>query len=218
MKTFSQQEAKTYYDRFGSKQDTQAYYEDPATDDLVAHAAFEEAQAVFEFGCGTGRFAERLLERYLPSSATYLGVDISTTMVELAQARLRRFGTRAVVRVTDGSPFTDVQPASCDRVVSNFVFDLLPEEDIRSVVTASHRALNAGGLLCLVSLTPGFTMLTRLVAGVVTALHGLRPSLVGGCRPIELLDYLPEQAWHLRYPNKVASYGIPSAVVIAAKR
>ena len=36
-----------------------AYYEDPATEDLIAHAALSEAQAVCEFGCGTGRSRNR---------------------------------------------------------------------------------------------------------------------------------------------------------------
>jgi len=30
--------AKQYYDHFGSKQDSQGFYEDRALDDLVAHA------------------------------------------------------------------------------------------------------------------------------------------------------------------------------------
>jgi len=33
-------EARAYYDKFGKKQDTQGFYEDPALDDLIAHAGF----------------------------------------------------------------------------------------------------------------------------------------------------------------------------------
>ena len=53
-------EAEAYYNRFGKKQDSQGFYEDPALNDLIAHASFQDAQRVFEFGCGTGKFAARL--------------------------------------------------------------------------------------------------------------------------------------------------------------
>ena len=56
--------ARAFYDRFGKKQDCQSFYEDPALDELIAHASFEDARSVFEFGCGTGKFAARILENH----------------------------------------------------------------------------------------------------------------------------------------------------------
>jgi ubiquinone/menaquinone biosynthesis C-methylase UbiE len=102
-RTLTHQQAKAFYDRLGSKQDLQAFYEVPATNNLIAHAAFEAAQSVFECGCGTGALAERLLSRHLPPQARYLAVDSSATMVRLARSRLARFGERVAVRQTDGS-------------------------------------------------------------------------------------------------------------------
>ena len=46
-------QAQAFYDRMGKKQDWQAFYEAKAIHDLIRHASFETAQAVFEFGCGT---------------------------------------------------------------------------------------------------------------------------------------------------------------------
>src|SRR5689334_10926171 len=98
------QQAQAFYDWMGAKQDLQAFYEAPATRDLIAHAAFETAQAVFEFGCGTGAFAEHVLASHLEPLARYLAVDSSTTMVRLANVRLTRFSNRVVVQQTGGSP------------------------------------------------------------------------------------------------------------------
>lgn len=78
---------RTFYDRFGIRQDAQAFYEDAALDDLIAHASFEQAEGVFEFGCGTGRFALRLLKEYLPGSTSYLGIDISRTLIGICGSR-----------------------------------------------------------------------------------------------------------------------------------
>jgi hypothetical protein len=39
---------------------------------LIAHVGFGEAHAVFEFGCGTARFAEELLADHLPPDSRYV--------------------------------------------------------------------------------------------------------------------------------------------------
>ena len=46
------QQAASFYNHLGAKQDWQAFFEAPATRDLITHASFETAQAVFELGCG----------------------------------------------------------------------------------------------------------------------------------------------------------------------
>src|SRR5258708_10784493 len=96
-------QARAFYDWMGAKQDWQAFYEKRATRDLIAHASFETAQAVFEFGCGTGAFAERLLALHLEPSARYVAVDSSTTMIRLAQPRLTHFCSPVAVDHTHGS-------------------------------------------------------------------------------------------------------------------
>jgi trans-aconitate methyltransferase len=65
----SREEVRSFYNRFRAKQDWQRFYEGPAIRDLLAHGAFEKAQALFELGCGTGRFAEGLPAGYLRDSA-----------------------------------------------------------------------------------------------------------------------------------------------------
>jgi ubiquinone/menaquinone biosynthesis C-methylase UbiE len=211
-------QARTFYDRFGSKQDGQAFYEDAAVHDLLAHAAFERAEAVFEFGCGTGRFAETLFSRHLPAAARYVGRDVSTTMVDLARQRLARFADRADVRVTDGAPRVEAPDASFDRFVSNYVLDLLTARDIADIVSEARRVLAAEGRLCLVSLTHGATPVSRVVSWLWARVHRLRPQLVGGCRPLALLPFLSEENWRILHHDVVVAYGIPSEVVVALRR
>src|SRR5262245_6175285 len=86
--TLTHAAARALYGRIGRWQDTQRVYDACATAELMAHAAFPEAQSVFEFGVGTGRIAARLLRDQLPATAHYHGIDISATMVALALERL----------------------------------------------------------------------------------------------------------------------------------
>ena len=55
------EQAAAVYDRIGRWQDTQAFYEYRAVEDLVRSGDFEQARSVVEVGCGTGALAERLL-------------------------------------------------------------------------------------------------------------------------------------------------------------
>jgi ubiquinone/menaquinone biosynthesis C-methylase UbiE len=218
MAVLSREQARRVYDRIGARQDTQGFYEDRATAILVAHGEFGTAQRVFEFGCGTGRFARRLLSEHLPDSARYRGVDLSPTMVALAQRRLASFGSRAEVLLTDGSPPTAEPESSCDRFVSNFVLDLLSEEDIAAVLREAHRMLEVQGLLCLSSLSTGQGLLARLAARGWARVHAVRPALVGGCRPLDLLSWVPPRQWTIRHHAHVVPFGVPSEVVVAQRR
>lgn len=213
----SYQQAKKFYDRFGKKQDWQSFYEDVATEALIRNGEFDKASGVLEFGCGTGRFGERLLDGHLPAHARYVGVDISDTMVALTKERLVRFGLRAEVYLADGSPRLDFGTATFDRFVSNYVLDLLTFEDIWTVLQEAWRVLSAEGLLGLTSLTHGFTSLSRLVERIWTAIHAIRPTLVGGCRPISLSELVTEPRWKIRYDDKFSNYGVPSEVLVAEK-
>ena len=211
-------QAKAYYDRFGSKQDSQAFYEDRAKEQLVAHADFEHAHSVYEFGCGTGRFAEDLLSHYLPPTATYHGVDVSSTMTRLSRERLARFGGRVQITPSDGIPMLAAADHSIDRVVSNYVLDLLADEDARQLVSEARRVLTPDGRLCLCSLTRGINLASRFVTWGWSRLYAIRPMIVGGCRPIELRKYLDELEWNILYHGVVTGFGVPSEIIVAAPK
>jgi ubiquinone/menaquinone biosynthesis C-methylase UbiE len=214
--TLTRERARAYYDWFGSKQDSQAFYEDAAIDDLIAHAAFESAEHVFEFGCGTGRLASRLLTNYLPPTATYLGVDLSPTMVDIARERLEPCNMRAKVVLSDGAINFPLPDHSVDRVISTYVLDLLSETDMRQAIAESLRVLSPGGRLCLASLTTGTTLTSRTVSAIWTTVYRIHASLVGGCRPIQLEPLLPPDDWSIQHRNVVRRFGIASEVLVAA--
>lgn len=217
MRTLSHAEARRVYDRIGAHQDSQAFYEDAALAVLLRHGEFATARAVFELGCGTGRVAERLLDAHLPADARYRGVDLSPTMVALAGRRLARFGERAQVALSDGPPAQPDAAASYDRFLSTYVLDLLSDADIAAVLGEAHRLLRPGGLLCLTSLSTGSGPGSRLMARLWSAVHGLAPALVGGCRPLDLRDWIAAPAWRLRHQSRLSPFGLCSEVIVAER-
>jgi len=146
------------------------------------------------------------------------GAGIAAAELALARERLARFKGRAEVRLTDGSPRYELPGESFDRFVSNYVLDLLPPEDIGEVLREAHRLIRPKGRLCVMSLTHGRTWPSRFLTGAWDRLHRLRPGLVGGCRPVELLEFVRGDSWGIEYQNVVSAFGISSEVVIATKR
>lgn len=213
-RVLSKAATRAFYDRMGRKQDSQGFYEDPAVDTLIAHADFASARHVFEFGCGTGKLAARLLDRHLGPSAHYLGCDVSTTMVDLAKARIAGHRERARVQLSDGAIRFPCDDQSVDRVVATYVLDLLSEVDIRRFLAEAARALVPGGRLCLVSLTRGVTVPSRIVSSLWMIVFRVKPAIVGGCRPLCLASFVDSRAWRIDHRAVVTPFGVPSEVLI----
>jgi SAM-dependent methyltransferase len=214
----SRDEVRQFYDAFGAKQDRQGFYEDAAIDSMIELGGFSDAQAVFELGCGTGRLAARLLSDHLPASARYVGIDLSSTMVDLARKRLAPFAGRCEVHLSDGGFDFSSYGGPFDRVVATYVLDLLSRRDIELVLAEAHEAMSKGGLFCHAGLTRGSGPISRATSGLWTLVHRVKPTLVGGCRPLTLADLMPRERWRVIHREVVVSAAIPSEIVIAAPR
>jgi len=212
---FSRDDAKRFYDRFGAKQDKQGFYEDTALDALISNSTFSDARAVLEIGCGTGKFAKRLLSDNMSASARYIGIDISETMVALAKRRLKPWADRAEVHVSDGGVCFADFGVSFDRVIFTYVFDLLSVEDIAKALIAAHAVTRTGGLLCAAGLTRGTDALSRATSSVWAWAYCMKPSLVGGCRPLTLSDFVAEPHWRIVHREVVIGTTVPSEVLVA---
>lgn len=217
LRGLTKEEAEKFYDHVGAKQDKQNYYEDVALADLRKHARFDAAYSVVEFSCGTGRFANQLLEMNLPDEATYWGCDVSATMIELSGQRLSRFGNRAALRKSTGGTSLPLSSKSADRFVSNYVFDILSFDEIAVVLCEAKRILKKDGLLCLTGLTNGKGLFSKLWTAFWNVRFTLNPKWVGGCRPLEVREFL-DADWEIEHYHVAATRGISSEVVVARKR
>ncbi len=214
----STDQAKEFYDRAGSKKTSQNVYEDLAITDLIAHSSFESATHVFEFGCGRGQLAEKLLRSYLKPPTKYFGVDVSPTMLALADTRLRPYKSMVTLLKTNGTLKLDLPDGTFDRFISTFVLDLFSPDDITLILREAHRLLVSGkGYLCLANLTRAKGMLPRIIMSFWTVLFKFSPKIVGGCRPLDIRGYITPPDWQIEYTNVIVSRGVPTQVLVARK-
>jgi ubiquinone/menaquinone biosynthesis C-methylase UbiE len=211
-------EAKKFYDAWGTKQDAQSFYEDPAINELIKFTDFEHVESLFELGCGTGRLAKRLLTEKLSSTAQYQGIDLSLTMTQIAKERLAEFGDRVQVTLSDGSLQFNIPDHSIDCFLATYVLDLLTVEDSTAVLAEAHRVLKKDGKLGLVGLTYGQNVITRLVSWGWARIYAIQPSIVGGCRPIEIKKFLANNQWRIGHQSVITASGISSEVMIAVSQ
>jgi ubiquinone/menaquinone biosynthesis C-methylase UbiE len=216
-KCLGREEIRSFYNRMGAKQDWQRFYEGPAISELLRNGRFESAESVFELGCGTGSFALELLKNHLSATASYVGADISPVMAGLAGKKLAPFGDRAKILLTDGSLEFGYPAGSFDRFVAIYVMDLLSPDDINMAICEAHRLIKPGGLLCVVSLTYGGNLLSRAVTWLWRRLYAKNPSLLGGCRPLRLQEYVRQGMWQVVHHKVVHSFGIASEIEVALK-
>ena len=81
----------------------------------------------------------------------------------------------------------------------------------------ARRLLTADGLLWVASLEHGATPLARFLNRLWTSIQAVRPSLVGGCRPIEVRAYLSPEARRIAQHSVVIQCGVSSEVVVAVR-
>ena len=209
---------RRFYDRLGKLLDTQGFYEQSGLDILVREGRFNQAHDVFEFGCGTGRLAEQLLAGPLPVDATYTAVDLSPRMVEITRERLAPWQNRVDVRVSDGSTHLNFPDAGFDRFISTYVIDLLDEEEALELISEAHRVLCRDGLLCLVSITNGTGLFSRLLMSSWKLLHRFSPLLTGGCRPVRLPCLLQADEWEEESHHVISRFGVAMEVLVSRRR
>ena len=67
------------------------------------------------------------------------------------------------------------------------------------------------------TVTHGTTLTSRLLEKFWWLLFHYRPSIVGGCRPIEIDRYIDPERWTLLHKYTIVSFGVPSELIIAKK-
>ena len=205
------------YDRVGSFADITAFYVDASVDRLTELASMHEAACIVEVGGGTGRYAERLLQRSLGADAKYIDLEPSHRMRELARARLDHWRNRVTIEGLDD--MLEVGGGTADRYVMTYVLNVLPDEDaIGERLQHAHRTLDKAGLLCMVNQTFGKSMSERLISAAWMRLYCVAPTLLGNCRLLSARPYLDDLRWRIVKCEIVRRYGVCSEVLVAAKR
>ena len=214
---FTPDDARRFYDRFGSKQDTQGFYENPALDDLV------EPRRLRACPLGPGiRLWNRLIRPQTLRDGSPGRCSLSRSGHQRDHDRTGDQEAGAVAGSCRGATgrWHSMSPcAQCLRrsLLSDLCVRPPGPAYSRHLIAEAHRVLIPGGLLCTVNLTHGTGAFSRFVSRLWTSICDRYPKLVGGCRPIHLTELLEPEGWRIRHHRTLVSFGICSEIMVAER-
>ena len=208
----SQSEIGLVYDKLSPVYDVWGKLaESRARSRAIELAAIEDGQNILEVAVGTGLAFYEIAKRN-PHGAN-IGIDLSNGMLEKAKNRLKKLPP-GNYSLNIGTAFDlPVETGSVDLLVNNYMFDLIPYEDMDKVLMEFKRVLRKGGKLILVNMTEGETLSSRLYEFV----YRLSPKSMGGCRGVVLSNSLKRHGFIVETREYYQQMLFPSEVIGAHK-
>ncbi len=212
-------DAKVAQNEIGALYDSKAWFYDVwayFTESKARYRALELAkihnnQSVLEVAVGTGLMFSDIVQRN--SKGENIGIDISEGMLSKAKRRLSKQQNENY-SLSIGSAFNlKVKDASIDMLVNNYMFDLIPFNQMDSVIDEFNRVLKQNGKLLLINMTKS----ERFGASLYENLYSLSPRLMGGCRGVQLTDLLTQHGFRIEVREYIQQMLFPSEVILAYK-
>ena len=174
-------------------------------------AEIEDGQNILEVAVGTGLAFYEIVKRN--PNGRNVGIDLSSGMLEKAKRRLGDL-SGANYSLNIGTAFDlPSQTESVDVLVNNYMFDLIPYEDMAKVLAEFRRALKVDGRLILVNMTEGERLGSRLYDFV----YKVWPRAMGGCRTVRMADRLEQHGFTVEVREYYQQMLFPSEVILAQK-
>ena len=208
----TQEEIGSVYDKLASVYDIWGRLtESRARNRAIELAAIEDGQNILEVAVGTGLAFYEIVQRNPHGQNS--GIDLSSGMLEKAKNRLKQLA-EANYSLNIGTAFDlPAQSESVDLMVNNYMFDLIPYEDMDEVLIEFKRVLKKGAKLILVNMTEGETVGSKLYDFI----YRLSPKTMGGCRGVRLTDKLKQHGFVVEAREYYQQMLFPSEVILAYK-
>ena len=185
--------------------------ESKARDRAIELAEIKDGQSVFEVAVGTGLAFYEIVKRNPNGENT--GIDLSKGMLKKADRRAGRL-SEANYSLNTGSAFNlNIEDESVDTLVNNYMFDLIPFEDMDKILVEFKRVLKKDGKLILVNMTEG----ERFGSTLYDFVYNISPKTMGGCRGVKLADRLQQQGFNVEAREYYQQMLFPSEVILAYK-
>jgi ubiquinone/menaquinone biosynthesis C-methylase UbiE len=186
------------------------FYERPSNRKALKGPVIERAQKIIDVGVGTGYLLSQLV-KVTSEKQQIIAVDLSQQMLKNSRRYLRKNKLMTErIHFKKGNCLNLPWPDnSFDLYVSSYLFDLLPEPELRKAIIDMERVLRPDGYAILITMTTeldGVNKITKQIYRIMNEIYcigyhkgrwnAVWKFLFAGyaphCRPIELGKYLRE--------------------------
>lgn len=193
------------YDIWGKLTETRA------RNRVLELAEVENGQHILEVAVGTGLAFYEIVKRN--PAGTNIGIDISEGMLKKAKKRLGQLvGANYALKKASGFELEE-EDGQFDVLINNYMFDLIPFEQMDAILKEFKRVLKKDGKLILVNMTVG----EKWGSGIYDILYQLSPKMMGGCRGIRLSQRLKAYGFQVKLREYHQQCLFPSEVILAQK-
>ena len=208
----SQNQIGMVYDRIAPIYDVWGKLtESRARNRAIELAEIHDGQHILEVAVGTGLAFYEIVKRNPTGINT--GIDLSPGMLEKAKKRVSRIAN-AQYTLRLGTAFdVKMNPESVDTLVNNYMFDLIPFEEMDNVLSEFKRVLKKGGKLIVVNMTTG----ERFGSQIYDVIYNIAPQIMGGCRGVQLTAKLQQNGFSVKTREYFQQMLFPSEVILAYK-
>ena len=206
-----QQDVGKLYDRTAWFYDVWATLtETKAQDRAIEVANIQDETTILDVAVGTGRLFNRIVKRN--PNGQNIGIDISKGMLAKAKSRLSK-QPNSNYSLDIGSAFDiTMENHSIDILFNNYMFDLISFDHMDLIIDEFSRVLKPGGKLVLVNMTKA----EQFGAGLYERIYRISPTLMGGCRGVNLSNLLTEHGFKVENREYVQQMLFPSEVILAS--
>lgn len=185
--------------------------ETKAQDKAIQLANIQDKTVIFDIAVGTGKLFNRIVKRN--PNGRNVGIDISGGMLDKAKLRLSK-QSNSNYSLDIGSAFNiTVDNHSVDLLFNNYMFDLIPFNQMDAIINEFSRVLKSNGKLVLVNMTKA----EYFGAGLYEKIYRISPTLLGGCRGVQLSDLLSDHSFIIEKREYIQQMLFPSEVILATK-
>jgi len=185
--------------------------ESKARSRAIELAAIQNGQTVVEVAVGTGLAFYEIVKQN-PKGVNF-GIDLSEGMLKKANKRLASLPNEHYT-LQQGTAFQlDLADNSVDVLVNNYMFDLIPFDDMGKIIEEFKRVLKQDGKLVLVNMTEG----EKFGSHIYESIYRAFPKAMGGCRGVKVAKLLKEHGFDVDVREYYQQMLFPSEVILAHK-
>ena len=174
-------------------------------------AEIKNGQNILEVAVGTGLAFYEIVKSN--PEGTNVGIDISDGMLNKAKKRLSKLGNANYELKLETAFKLEAEDNQYDLLINNYMFDLIPYDQMDTILTEFKRVLKTGGKLVLLNMTKG----EKLGSGIYDFIYRISPRLMGGCRGVQLSERIQRHGFDVKSREYYQQLLFPSEVIIAQK-
>jgi len=180
--------------------------ESKAADKVIELAEIKDGEQIIEIACGTGLVFREILKRN-PNGKSH-GIDLSLDMLSKAKKLMSKEKFQNY-ELSQGDVLNlEIPDQSFDKLINNFMIDLMPEDKFDDILSEFHRILKPNGIAVISVFSNGQKKVNKFWIWVAKYF----PKLLTDCRPVEIRNNLIRVGFEIDKEIEISQNTFPSKV------